>query len=115
REQEVGVAFILDEVQFLKAVQLEALIMAVHKTVQRSLPVIVVGAGLPQLPRLAGEAKSYAERLFRFPRIGQLHIESEAREALTKPARDLGIEYAGVAVDEIMAYTEGYPYFIQEY
>ncbi len=115
REQETGVAFVLDEVQFLRAAELEALIMALHKTVQRSLPVILVGAGLPQLPRLAGEAKSYAERLFRFPRIGKLDTGGEAREALTTPARDLGTEYAADAVDEIMDYTEGYPYFIQEY
>lgn len=115
REQELGVAFMLDEVQFLATVELEALIMALHKTVQRGLPVVLVGAGLPQLPRLAGEAKSYAERLFRFPEIGRLDPENEARAALVKPARSLGVDYADDAVGDIVAYTEGYPYFIQEY
>jgi hypothetical protein len=115
RDQDTGVAFLLDEVQFLKVGELEALIMALHKTVQRSLPITLVGAGLPQLPRLAGEAKSYAERLFKFPQIGQLDHDEAAPEALTKPARDLGVEYEPAAVTEIVNYTEGYPYFLQEY
>lgn len=115
RDHGKGVAFLLDEVQFLDTAELEALIMAMHKTVQRSLPITLVGAGLPQLPRLAGEAKSYAERLFKFPQIGQLEREKEAPEALVKPARDLGVEYHPAAVTEIVNYTEGYPYFVQEY
>ncbi len=63
-EHESGVVFLIDEVHFLTTPELEALIAALHKTVQRQLPITLVGAGLPQLPRLAGEAKSYAERLF---------------------------------------------------
>lgn len=109
-----GIVFILDEVQFLDAGEFEALIAALHKTVQRRLPITLVAAGLPQLPELAGEAKSYAERLFRFPRVGSLTAD-EARKALLEPARSLGIAYDEDAADAIMAYTEGYPYFIQEY
>jgi hypothetical protein len=115
REQDRGVAFLLDEVQFLEPAELEALIMALHKTVQRSLPITLVGAGLPQLPRLAGEAKSYAERLFRFPHIGRLNPAREGREALVRPAADLGVVYEPDAVAVVMDYTEGYPFFIQEY
>jgi AAA ATPase domain len=114
REHDAGVVFLLDEVQFLSTVELEALIAALHKSVQRQLPITLVGAGLPQLPRLAGEAKSYAERLFRFPQIGRLD-ESEAARALTEPAGALGIEYTAEAVAAIIEYTEGYPYFLQEY
>jgi AAA ATPase domain len=113
-EVDRGVVFLFDEVQFLTTVEFEALIAALHKTVQRQLPVTLVGAGLPQLPRLAGEAKSYAERLFRFPRIGELD-ESEAGRALVEPAERLGIGYTAEAVDAIVDYTEGYPYFLQEY
>ena len=113
-EHDQGVVFILDEVQFLNIREFEALIAALHKTVQRSLPITLVAAGLPQLPELAGEAKSYAERLFRFPTVDSLDAE-EARKALVEPARDLGVGYEETAVTEIMAYTEGYPYFIQEY
>jgi hypothetical protein len=109
-----GVVFILDEVQFLDPREFEALIAALHKTVQRRLPITLVAAGLPQLPELAGEAKSYAERLFRFPTVASLD-ENEARKALIEPARALGVEYEPEPVEAILAYTEGYPYFIQEY
>lgn len=114
REQDRGVVFLFDEVQFLAAGELEALIAALHKTVQRQLPITLVGAGLPQLPRLAGEAKSYAERLFQFPMIRQLDVE-EAAQALTEPARPLGVEFDADAVQAIVAYTQGHPYFLQEY
>jgi hypothetical protein len=109
-----GVIFLFDEVQLLKRNELEALIAALHKTVQRGLPITLVGAGLPQLPGLAGEAKSYSERLFTFPEIGQLNAE-EAREALVSPAEGLGVTFDEAAVDTIVAYTEGYPYFLQEF
>src|SRR5829696_2628082 len=113
-EQGRGVVFLFDEVQFLSLVELEALIAALHKTVQRQLPITLVGAGLPQLPRLAGEAKSYAERLFQFPMIGRLSPDEAAR-ALVEPAAPLGVKFADEAVDAIVGYTEGYPYFLQEY
>jgi hypothetical protein len=109
-----GAVFLFDEVQFLSKPELEALIGAVHRTVQRQLPVTFAGAGLPQLPGLAGEAKSYAERLFKFPTIGRLE-PSDAAEALREPARSEGVEYDQAAIDHIVDYTEGYPYFIQEY
>jgi hypothetical protein len=109
-----GVIFLFDEIQFLKKAELEALIGAVHRTVQRKLPVTFAGAGLPQLPGLAGDAKSYAERLFKFPMIGELP-DAAAREAVIEPARAEGVEYEPEAVDAIVRYTEGYPYFLQEY
>jgi hypothetical protein len=114
QDRETGVAFLVDEVQFLGAAEFEALIAGLHRTVQRQLPITLVGAGLPQLPRLAGEAKSYAERLFKFPRIGRLS-PPEAEAALAEPAADLGVTFAPGAIDVIVDYTEGYPYFIQEY
>jgi ABC-type branched-subunit amino acid transport system ATPase component len=114
QEHGKGVVFIFDEVQFLNLREFEALIAALHKTVQRRLPITLVAAGLPQLPELAGEAKSYAERLFRFPTVGRLPDE-EARKALVEPARILGASYELDAIKAIVAYTEGYPYFIQEY
>lgn len=114
QEQASGVVFLFDEVQFLRSPELEALIAALHKTVQRQLPITLVGAGLPQLPRLAGEAKSYAERLFQFPTIGELGWD-EASDALTRPAELLDVTYAPDAVNAIIEYTQGYPYFLQEY
>ena len=114
KERSTGVVFLLDEVHFLGRRDLEALIAAVHRVSQRALPLAVVGAGLPQLPRLAGEAKSYAERLFDFPVIDKLPLPA-AREALEKPAKEQGVTFEAEATDIILDYTEGYPYFLQEY
>jgi hypothetical protein len=114
QERKTGVVFLFDEIQFLAKGELEALIGAVHRTVQRQLPITFAGAGLPQLPGLAGDAKSYAERLFKFPSIGELPAIAAA-EALTEPARVEGVSYDYEAVGEIVEYTEGHPYFIQEF
>lgn len=115
QDQGVGVVFLVDEIQFLRLPDLEALIVALHKCTRRSLPITLVGAGLPQIPRLAGEAKSYSERLFRFPQIGELDAASDARDALVLPAAELGVELEADAVDFMVDYTQGYPYFLQEY
>jgi hypothetical protein len=109
-----GVVFLFDEIQFLPVTEFEALIAALHKTVQRALPVTLVGAGLPQMPRLAGEAKSYAERLFTFPEIGSLP-PAAAIDALQGPAHALGVDYRTDALRAVVDYAEGYPYFLQEY
>lgn len=74
----------------------------------------VVGAGLPQLLALAGNAKSYAERLFDFPQIGALDPE-EAELAIVKPAHEKGADFLPEAVEEIVERTRGYPYFLQEW
>lgn len=113
KEQGRGVALLIDEVQFLRSSQLEALIQAIHKTVQRKLPITLVGAGLPQIAELAGDAKSYAERLFNFPWIDSLN-DSDAREALEEPAKLEGVNYSAGALELAMQITRGYPYFIQE-
>ncbi len=109
-----GVVFLFDEIQFLEKEALEALIGAVHRTVQAQLPVTFAGAGLPQLPGLAGDAKSYSERLFKYPTIGELPNDA-AREALVEPAKAEKVAFEDEAIATIVSYTEGYPYFIQEY
>lgn len=108
-----GIAILIDEVQFLRSAQLEALIQAMHKTVQRRLPVTFVGAGLPQIAELAGDAKSYAERLFRFPSVDSLSA-ADASDAFTTPAEREGAAFTDDAVALALAITKGYPYFIQE-
>jgi len=113
REKERGVIFLLDEIQFLARGDLEALILACHKCAQRNLPVTLVAAGLPQIPRLAGEAKSYAERLFKFPLIGELP-EDDAKAALSSPASARGVSWDDDALQAACDYTDGYPYFLQE-
>lgn len=114
RERNTGIVLAVDEVQYLKASDLGALISAIHRTVQLNLPVVLVGAGLPQLPGLTGSAKSYAERLFRFPHIGSLDAE-EARDVLKLPVLDTGVKYTRQALDRVLERTQGYPYFLQEW
>jgi hypothetical protein len=115
RDHGVGVILLIDEIQFLQQHELEGLIVALHKCARRSLPITLVGAGLPQMPRLAGEAKSYSERLFRFVQIGALAPRTFARDALAFPAEALGVSYAPGAISHIVTYTQGYPCFLQEY
>lgn len=109
-----GLLMCVDEVQYLNGQELGALISAIHRTSQRDLPVVLVGAGLPQLPGLAGDAKSYAERLMEFPVIGSLS-PSDATQALTRPANERGALYSDDAVARILTFTQGYPYFLQEW
>lgn len=113
KEQGRGLVLLLDEIQFLTRSQLEALIAALHKMVQRKLPITLVGAGLPQIPELAGDAKSYAERLFKFPSIGNLD-EIDASKALAEPAAQEGASFEEDALIEAVRLTGGYPYFLQE-
>ena len=114
--KQAGTALVMfvDELQYVKEDQLASLITALHRTAQRSLPVVLVGAGLPQLPGKMGRAKSYAERLFDFPQIGPLP-ETAARLAITKPAEREGVNVDAAALERIVHETRGYPYFLQEW
>jgi AAA ATPase domain len=109
-----AVAILIDEIQYFNQTELSALIMAMHKIQQRQLPVVLIGAGLPILPGLAGDSKSYAERLFSFPGIGALSA-LDAKKALQDPVRAAGIIFEADALEEIYRLTHGYPYFIQEW
>lgn len=114
--KKAGTALVMfvDELQYVDEEQLASLITALHRSAQRSLPVVLVGAGLPQLPGKMGRAKSYAERLFDFPQIGPLTVEA-ARLAIRKPAAEQGINVNEDALDQIIKETRGYPYFLQEW
>jgi len=114
--QRAGTALVLfiDELQYVKENELAALITGLHRTAQRKLPIGLVGAGLPQLRGRMGQAKSYAERLFDFPEIGELPPPA-ARQALVKPALDQGVEINEDALEQILVETHCYPYFLQEW
>lgn len=114
KEKKTAVVFFIDELQYVEEEQFAALITALHKCAQLQLPIALIGAGLPQLVGRAGRAKSYAERLFEYPEIGPLK-ESEARRALVVPAKELGVAYEEGALEEILAQTKAYPYFLQEW
>lgn len=113
-ERRTPVALFIDELQYFNPKELSALIMAMHRMQQRQLPMVLLGAGLPILPRLAGESKSYAERLFSFPDIGALS-EPDAIKALQDPTRAVGVDFEAAALTKIFRLTQGYPYFLQEW
>jgi MoxR-like ATPase len=114
QERGVAVALLIDEIQYFSATELSALVMAMHKIQQRQLPVVLIAAGLPILPGLVGESKSYAERLFSFPAIGALP-QADAFTALQDPAQQAGEAFDLDALAEIFRLTRGYPYFLQEW
>jgi len=113
-QRRIPVALLIDELQYFSPKELSALIMAMHKMQQRQLPMVLLGAGLPILPGLAGESKSYAERLFSFPDIGALS-EPDAIKALQDPTKAVGVQFDKAALKEIVRLTQGYPYFLQEW
>ncbi len=113
-EGQTMVVLLIDEMQYLTELELSAIIMAMHQIAQNQLPLILVGAGLPQLVGLAGKSKSYAERLFDFPELDPLDHVS-ATKALMDPAEQEGATFEPEAVEEIIRITEGYPYFLQEW
>lgn len=104
----------VDELQYVAEAQLAALITAMHRCAQRKMPVLLVGAGLPQLRGRMGDAKSYAERLFEFPEIGPLGADAAAL-AITKPIEAEGAGITSDAVQRILIHTRCYPYFLQEW
>jgi hypothetical protein len=113
-ERKGAVAILIDEIQYFDQTELGALIMAMHRVQQRQLPLVLLGAGLPILPGLAGEAKSYAERLFSFPEIGAL-CDADAAKAIRDPAKTAGVVFEKAALNEVCRLTKGYPYFLQEW
>lgn len=114
QDRHCAIAILVDEIQYLSIKELGALIMAMHKLQQKQLPMVLVAAGLPVLPGLAGESKSYAERLFNFPIIGELTKE-DAFKALRDPARAASVDFETEALEKIYEQTNGYPYFLQEW
>lgn len=114
KEAETAMVMFVDEIQYVREPELAALITALHHVAQARLPVMLVGAGLPQLRGKMGQAKSYAERLFDFPEIGPL-APAAARIAIAKPVADQDVAIEDEALALIVQETHGYPYFLQEW
>ena len=114
KASDVGVCVLIDELQYLSEAEFSALIMSVHRTTQKQLPVVLIGAGLPQILGLAGNSKSYAERLFRYPMVGALS-PNDVEAALRGPARSEGADFSDDALSEVIRVTRGYPYFLQQW
>lgn len=114
RERKTGIALVMDEIHMLDRKDFGMLIMVMHKMQQLNLPIVMVAAGLPILMRLAGDAKTYAERLFSMHGIGHLNRDQSA-EAITHPIREKGVDIDADALEYIYVNTQGYPYFLQEW
>lgn len=114
KSRESSIVILLDEIQNLPVEEFEALIMAIHRVNQKKLPVLVVAAGLPLIVKLTGKAKTYAERLFEYPKICELNND-EARRAIVEPLSNANVKIDTNALDLIINKTKGYPYFIQEW
>lgn len=107
-----GFVLLIDELQYVAEAELSSLIMAIHKTNQRQLPVVLIAAGLPQLVGNMGRSKSYAERLFDFPAVGELS-RADAVTAIVEPIAREGERISMPAVEEMIDKAAGYPFFIQ--
>jgi hypothetical protein len=109
-----AIAICIDELQYLSEEEFSALIMSIHKVTQMQLPIVMVGAGLPQILALAGESKSYSERLFDYPEVGALGAK-DAAAALQTPVESVNVRFTEEAIAEILKKTERYPYFLQQW
>ena len=113
-DRKSAIAIFIDEIQYFNQKELGALIMAMHKVQQRQLPIVLLGAGLPILPGLAGESKSYAERLFSFPDVGALSARMPPKRFKILASRRASRSKFS-ALDEVYRLTKGFPYFVQEW
>lgn len=114
KERKTAIVLFIDELQVVAEKELASLIMALHMAAQDLLPITMIAAGLPQLPAIMGETKTYAERLFEFPVIGKLDRDA-AIQALTVPAEKLDVHFTPEALEKILKQTQGYAYFLQEW
>lgn len=110
---ETPICFFIDEIQYMKAAELGALITALHRTNQLGYPVMIIGAGLPKIYKMLSDEKSYSERLFLYKEIGSLTSE-QSRRAIEEPVKKFGVTYTEDAIAEIVDLTKGYPFFIQQ-
>ena len=114
QQKKSAVAIIIDEMQDLRDTELTALIMAMHKVAQHSLPLMLIGGGLPQVVGQMGAARGYSERLFQRIDIGALDQES-ARQAVRMPLANANASISKAALSELITSTLCYPYFLQEW
>lgn len=114
KESKNTIIYFIDEIQYAKQNELEALITAQHRINQERLPITIIGAGLPKILVNVTESKTYAERMFAFVEISSLDYK-DAKNAIVNPGKPFNITYTEEALEEIYKITEGYPYFIQQF
>lgn len=112
-EEGVGLAILIDEAQDLDPSELITLCTVAHAAAQDNWAVLFGFAGLPSLPRILAEAKSYAER-FEYFKIQQIG-EDVVSEALTIPAAQEDATWDDEAIELVVAASGRYPYFLQQF
>lgn len=113
-EENTGLAILIDEAQDLTTAELTALCTIAHAAGQDGWRCAIALAGLPSLPRILAEAKSYSERLFAFQPVEHLDEASAAR-VLTEPAAEEDISWGAGAAEHVVDAAGGYPYFLQQF
>ncbi len=112
-EEHVGLAILIDEAQDLPNEEISAICAIAHSAAQDDRPALFAFAGLPSLPRILAEAKSYSER-FNYESIEALAPDL-AREAISGPSLAEGVGWDADAVEFLARESGGYPYFLQQY
>lgn len=112
-EENVGLAILVDEAQDLTPGELATLCAIAHAAAQDEWRVLFGFAGLPSLPRILAEAKSYAERFSYLP-IEKID-KSVVDEALSIPAALEDATWDDDAIDVVVEASDRYPYFLQQY
>ena len=114
KESNTAIGLYIDELQNLQMEAMRGIIVALHYSAQESLPLYLVGSGLPSIRVLVGKSKTYAERMFNYLEIGALD-EGDVDLAITVPLNNNGLHIEADAISEVCRMTRGYPYFLQEY
>ncbi|WP_159448720.1 AAA family ATPase [Demequina sp. NBRC 110053] len=113
-ETRTGVLIAVDEMHDLSRADLRALLAVGQEANESRAPLLLCGAGLPALPRLLSEARTYAERFFEFRAITWLD-KADARRALVAPVEALGESWTQDGLEVILSSAGGYPYFLQHF
>lgn len=63
------ICLFVEDMHLLNKIEAESLCMAIHKSNQMRLPIILFGTGMPTVIHLLADARPYAERLFIYHEI----------------------------------------------
>jgi len=103
----------IDELQEAQIDELRTIVTYVHETAGTSMPILLLGAGLPNAANHLHKVRTYTER-WRYFEIGLLKPEQTAA-AISQPASNLDVAIEDAALQCLIDISAGYPFFIQEY
>jgi GTPase SAR1 family protein len=112
REEGTPITILLDEMQTLSKSDLHALLRATHLIQQMRLPILVFGAGLPQLPIQVSDAVGAGDRNMDTHELGSL-TRTDVWAAIMHPIGQLGRTITDEALWAIEDFSLGFPYLLQ--